>query len=54
MNLFEDAFFYSAALRVAGGTDEIQRTIISERVLKMPAEARVDKNIPFRDVPTGR
>jgi alkylation response protein AidB-like acyl-CoA dehydrogenase len=52
-NLFEDAFFYGAALRVAGGTDEIQRNIIAERVLKMPVESRIDKDIPFKDVPTG-
>jgi len=54
MNLFEDAFFYSAALRVAGGTDEIQRNIIAERVLGMPADMRIDKDLPFRDIPTGR
>jgi len=53
-NLFEDAFFYGAALRVAGGTDEIQRNIIAERVLKMPADTRIDKDIPFKDVPTGK
>ena len=52
-NLFEDAFFFGAALRVAGGTDEVQRNIIAERVLKMPADVRVDKDIPFRDVPRG-
>ncbi|MDX2156877.1 MAG: acyl-CoA dehydrogenase family protein [Hyphomicrobiaceae bacterium] len=39
------------AISIAGGTDEIQKNIISERVLNMPKEPRNDVDIPFRNVP---
>jgi len=39
------------AISIAGGTDEIQRNIISERILSMPKEPRRDTDRPFRDVP---
>ena len=51
--LFEEALMYSPALRIAGGTDEILRNIIAERVLGLPADVRVDKDVPFTEIPTG-
>lgn len=43
-------YIWSTALRVAGGADEVLRNQIAERVLGMPGEMRVDKNVPFNEL----
>jgi alkylation response protein AidB-like acyl-CoA dehydrogenase len=50
---FQRMFLSAASIRVGGGTAEIQRNIIAERILGLPAEIRVDKGIPYNRIPAG-
>jgi acyl-CoA dehydrogenase len=49
---FQSMLLRSPSDRIAGGTDEILRNIIAERVLGLPSDIRVDKDVPFNAIPT--
>ncbi len=52
--IFQKLYLRAVGNRLEGGSDEILRNIIGERVLGLPPDVRVDKDLPFSAIPTGR
>jgi alkylation response protein AidB-like acyl-CoA dehydrogenase len=48
-NLYR-SWMWGAAMRIAGGTEEIMRNILAERVLGLPPDIRVDKGVAFNQL----
>ncbi len=51
---FHQSYLFAPGLRIAGGTDEILKNILAERVLGLPQDQRADKGVAFKDLPSGR
>lgn len=46
-------YYWASALRIAGGTDEILKNQIAERVMGLPGDLRIDKDVAFSQLSAG-
>lgn len=50
---WQQHFLSAPSIRIAGGSDEVQRNVMGERVLGLPRDPGFAKDTPFRDLPQG-
>ncbi len=48
--LWQQQLLGQFGVRIGGGTDEVQRNVIGDRVLGLPGEPRTDKGVPFKEL----
>ena len=48
---WQSRFLFAPAHHIAGGTDQVQKTIVAERILGMPRGPRPDRDVPWRELP---
>ena len=51
---WQTLFLTAPSLSIRGGTDEIQRNIVGEHVLGLASEPRIDRDVPFDQLPQRR
>jgi alkylation response protein AidB-like acyl-CoA dehydrogenase len=49
--MWQNLFLNQWSIRIGGGTEQVQRNVMGERVLGLPGDIRVDKDRPFKDLP---
>ena len=47
------SYLAARAITIAGGTSEVMRNILAERILGMPPDLRIDKDVPWNQIPRG-
>jgi alkylation response protein AidB-like acyl-CoA dehydrogenase len=50
-DVLQKAFLRARANSIEGGTSEVMRNILGERVLGLPGDVRVDRDVPWSKVP---
>lgn len=48
--VFQNEWFGSVIDRLGGGTDEVLKNVVGERILGLPEDVRVDKSMPFNQI----